>query len=250
MFLNKEWGPRIEIKVIWIILLLVSVAAMLGGCAWVQGWFNKAPVAVISATPTSGEAPLEVFLDASKSYDPDGDEITYKWAFDDGNKAEGETVQHGFGSSGSYILRLLVTDRKGNSATSSVIISVSQPHSEITQEQSFERQDGIDYETGTGLKVSVPPASADGTLNLIVTENPVPQQPEGEFIELQSVYSITLAQESSPQAIVAADASHDSSLVTLTFDIPLSVDPRSEAVVEWTSDGWVLADNESGPPGG
>jgi len=247
MLLKREGRPGPGIKVVGSILLLVTIAAMLGGCAWL---FNKPPVAECSATPTSGEAPLEVTFDASESYDPDGDEISYEWDFGDGNVAEGETVQHGFGSPGSYTVRLLVTDSRGKFDKSSKFISVSQPPDETTEEQTFHAQDGIEYDSGAGLEVSIPPDPSGGQRRLVVTENPTPQQPEGDFIELQSVYSITLAQGSSPQEIVSKNVFQDSSLVKLTFDIPSGVDPGSAMIVEWTDDGWTLAENETGLPGG
>jgi len=49
---------------------------------------NESPVAIISATPTSGVLPLEVQFDASGS--SDDKEITdYLWDFGDGNTAKG-----------------------------------------------------------------------------------------------------------------------------------------------------------------
>ena len=52
---------------------------------------NRAPVAVASATPTSGAAPLSVQLNGSASTDPDGDALTYSWDID-GNGTFGDAT--------------------------------------------------------------------------------------------------------------------------------------------------------------
>jgi PKD repeat protein len=252
MLLKREGRSRPGIKVVGSILLLVTILAMLGGCAWIQGWLNpnQAPVAVISTNPTSGEAPLEVTFDASESYDPDGDEISYEWDFDDGNITEGETVQHGFGSPGSYTVRLRVTDSKENSGTSSAIISVSQPPDESTEEQTFDAQAGTEYDSGTGLKVSVPPDPSGGQKKLVVTENPTPQQPVSEGITLLSAYDVAIIPEASPQRQGVTHASEPASSVELAFEVPPGEDSKSMMILEWTGSGWTLAENESGLPGG
>jgi len=44
---------------------------------------NTPPVAVFSANPELGEAPLSVLFDAGASSDPDGSIVSYAWGFDD-----------------------------------------------------------------------------------------------------------------------------------------------------------------------
>ncbi len=48
---------------------------------------NQNPLAVISAAPTSGTAPLAVTFNGSGSSDPDGDDLSYAWDFGDGAQA-------------------------------------------------------------------------------------------------------------------------------------------------------------------
>ncbi|WP_075341627.1 glycosyl hydrolase family 8 [Tenacibaculum agarivorans] len=71
---------------------------------------NKAPTAVFTSDVIAGTAPLEVNFDASNSFDPDGDTLTYTWNFDDGNSGTGKTVSHTFLQSGSYTVTLTVDD--------------------------------------------------------------------------------------------------------------------------------------------
>ncbi len=64
-------------------VLLILLAFALSSCGFLQGLFNKPPVAVIEASPTNGFAPLEVTFDGSGSYDPDGRVVAFYWDFGD-----------------------------------------------------------------------------------------------------------------------------------------------------------------------
>ncbi len=68
------------------------------------------PTAVISATPTSGEAPLPVSFDGTGSSDPNADNLTYSWDFGDGNTATGVTASNTYTSVGVYTASLTVSD--------------------------------------------------------------------------------------------------------------------------------------------
>jgi len=56
---------------------------------------------------------LEVYFNASNSYDPDGTIISYSWNFKDGSTGNGQTISHTFASVGSYNVELTVIDNKG-----------------------------------------------------------------------------------------------------------------------------------------
>jgi len=86
---------------------------------------NQPPVAVATADPTSGPAPLTVAFDGSGSSDPDGDPITYAWDLDgDGLYDDSTAIQPTFTytESGSYTARLRVTDSDGASSLSDPIV--------------------------------------------------------------------------------------------------------------------------------
>mgnify|MGYP000243992005 CR=1 FL=1 len=86
---------------------------------------NKDPNSGFTASPTSGEAPLEVSFDASKSEDPDGTIASYSWDFGDGDTGTGETITHTYADVGDYTAELTVTDDDGAADKSTQSISVS-----------------------------------------------------------------------------------------------------------------------------
>ena len=86
---------------------------------------NSAPTARLSAAPTSGPAPLTVDFDGSASSDPDGDALTFVWAFGDGVTAttSSPTTSHTY-AAGTYTATLTVRDARGaSSAPAGVTVS-------------------------------------------------------------------------------------------------------------------------------
>ena len=94
---------------------------------------NHPPTAVISASPTSGTAPLTVAYDASGSNDLDpGDVLSYAWDLDgDGQFDDSNAVAptHTYTVAGLVTARLRVADPQGASDTESVTINVGGPNS-------------------------------------------------------------------------------------------------------------------------
>jgi cytochrome c len=83
---------------------------------------NNAPTAVLSATPTSGNAPLTVNFSGSGSYDPDaGDSVaSYTFDFGDGSAVVTQaapTISHIYNTANSYIAYLRVADSHGLAST-------------------------------------------------------------------------------------------------------------------------------------
>lgn len=83
---------------------------------------NKRPVAKISTSLSSGNAPLNVQFSAEGSNDPDGDPITYHWDFDDGTTATGLEVSHVFTEARTYIVTLSVRDDKDAAGTTTTTV--------------------------------------------------------------------------------------------------------------------------------
>jgi PKD repeat protein len=86
---------------------------------------NKAPVAAVTATPTTGTAPLTVSFSGTGSTDTDGSITAYEWTFGDGSTATGATTNHLYSTAGTYTAQLRVVDNLGLSAIKTVPITVN-----------------------------------------------------------------------------------------------------------------------------
>jgi len=80
---------------------------------------NSSPVAVAGADQEAfvGGAHDAVLFDGTKSFDADGDPLTYLWDFGDGNTKSGAQVFHGFQKPGQYRVRLKVKDGRGTACS-------------------------------------------------------------------------------------------------------------------------------------
>jgi len=90
------------------------------------GGSNQAPVAVATANPESGEAPLTVQFNSDGSYDPDGTIAAYAWDFGDGNTTNEANPSHTYADAGTYNALLTVTDDKDATGSVTVTIDVTQ----------------------------------------------------------------------------------------------------------------------------
>lgn len=88
---------------------------------------NRAPRAVALLSCRSGPAPLYVRMDASGSYDPDGNVVRYLWRCGDGAVLEGISAQHVFDSPvipARFQVILEVIDSGGASDTATATVEV------------------------------------------------------------------------------------------------------------------------------
>jgi PKD repeat protein len=83
---------------------------------------NIAPTPVIAATPLTGPAPLTVNVNGAGSADLDGSIVNYAWTFGNGETATGPLAQVTYTTSGSYTVRLTVTDNRGTSRNTTVTV--------------------------------------------------------------------------------------------------------------------------------
>ncbi len=97
--------------------LIVVAVMFLGGCIFHPS--NNPPTAAFTAVPNQGYTPLSVSFDASSSFDPDGDALTFSWDFGDGTNGAGKIAEHTYSTSGTYTVTLRVVDAHGEEATAS-----------------------------------------------------------------------------------------------------------------------------------
>ena len=87
---------------------------------------NGAPSVEAAADPDGGQAPLTVRFSAAGS-DPDGDSLTYRWEFGDGQRSFRQNPTHVYLTPGTYAAKVTVTDGNGGSATATVQVVVANP---------------------------------------------------------------------------------------------------------------------------
>ncbi len=124
---------------------------------------GRAPVAQAKASTTSGGAPLTVAFSSAGTSDPDGDALTYAWAFGDGATSTAADPSHTYTADGRYTATLEVTDATGKSATACVQITVGNTAPTVRLDTPA---DGRIYDFGSAIpfKVTVTDPE-DGTID-------------------------------------------------------------------------------------
>ncbi|TDB75510.1 ThuA domain-containing protein [Micromonospora sp. KC723] len=95
---------------------------------------DRAPIAVASGEPTSGQPPLAVRFSSTGSRDPDGGELTYAWTFGDGGTSDEASPTHTYTTAGKYTAQLTVTNPKGRTAVANVPVTVGNTAPTVTIE--------------------------------------------------------------------------------------------------------------------
>jgi alpha-mannosidase len=164
---------------------------------------NQAPVAVASATPSSGTAPFTVAFSSAGSSDPDGDPLAFSWAFGDGAVSTLSNPSHGYDVAGTYVALLTVSDGRGGQDTATVVITARPPGAtgfpSAPVVDDFNRADGglgATWLNSSGLAI------ASGELRLTTTGSVSPVWNGAVFGPEQEAY-LTLT------AITATSPEHD-----------------------------------------
>ena len=181
-----------SIAVLIILSLLLPLIAGAGGDHPVLRVFAPpiTPVAAFTYIVNS----LDVSVDGSASYDPDGTISSYAWTWGDGTNGTGVTAIHTYATAGDKTITLTVTDNSGRMNSTSKIVTVfvqKPPVAEFTYSSHFlvVSVDGFasydpdgtissytwawgDGTTGTGMTATHTYATAgDKTITLTVTDN-------------------------------------------------------------------------------
>jgi len=153
------------------------------------------PIASFTYTPTYPEVNQIVTFDASASYDPDGNIVSYTWDFGDSNitTTSNPIINHRYASYGDYPVRLTVTDNDGLTGQTETTIHVSQHpvasftftppdplvHELVTFDASSSTPDG-------GTIISYTWDFGDG--NVTITNNPIITHAYGTY----GTFTVTL----------------------------------------------------------
>ncbi len=96
---------------------------------------SRSPVAIASATPSSGPVPLTVDFSSEESFDPDvGEVLTYEWDFESDSTIDSNdpNPQFTYTTAGNYTAQLTITDEAGNQGITNVLITAGNTAPELT----------------------------------------------------------------------------------------------------------------------
>lgn len=128
--------------------------------------YTRAPLAVGTATPSGGRAPLTVAFSSAGSTDPDGGPLTYAWSFGDGSAGSAQpNPSYTYTATGIFTATLTVTDADGATAQVVVPVTVGDRPAGLVAGYSFDEASGNTVADVSGLNNT-------GTLNAGVSRDP------------------------------------------------------------------------------
>ncbi|MCF6376869.1 ThuA domain-containing protein [Nocardioides KLBMP 9356] len=137
---------------------------------------NQPPVVTVTASKTSGAAPLPVDFTSTVS-DPDNDvPVTYAWTFGDGGTATTANPSHTFAAPGKYTVSLTVTDARGAKATRTTQVTVTSANTCFNGRSDDFVGNALDTTRwDKSVRVNQSLTVADGSLNIPLTNSDIYQ---------------------------------------------------------------------------
>lgn len=222
---------------------------------------NNAPLAILAATPDTGEPGLTVSFDASASSDPDGHPLSHTWDFGDGSApvSGGFTINHTYTTQGTYFASVTVEDGHGGVGGASQRIEVGNqaPTAEFSHSSTFgipsvlvsfdasgssdPERDSLSYtwdfgDGGSGSGQSATHSfTAYGEYRVVLTVN------DGQGNE-RSISRTLHIQNLPPRPIFTFSPNSGNAPITVSFDASPSNDPEGQSI----SYTWDFGDGTTG----
>ena len=117
--------------------------------------------------PYSGQVGQPVAFDGSRSMDPDGTIVSYRWFFGDNTEGTGPTPTHTYTAAGTYTVTLTVTDNDGLRDTAVTTVTITDPAPPPPAPMPPVADPGGPYTGTTGMPVQMDgsaSADPDGTI--------------------------------------------------------------------------------------
>jgi len=97
---------------------------------------NLKPIIKLTPDTIYGTSPFTVNFDASESYDPEGDDLSFEWNFDDGTTGAGSQISHTFTSDNNTIKKfevsVTVSDSEGAQSIKKALVSLNNTPPEVS----------------------------------------------------------------------------------------------------------------------
>jgi len=239
--------------------------------------FNQAPTATLVVPQPSVKLGQPHLLDASGSFDPDGEVVMYEWDFNDDESIDLNTgidphAEYIYPEPGVYVPRVWVTDNSGASVVASAEVEVREnirPHAELVATPDFGNPpfvvnfdaSGSSDEDGTIVSYEWD-WDGDGIFDASTDNDPHwswEYEVSGEFLAAVKVTddsggsdtgTVLCSSNSGPIAVVAPDPVSGPAPLDVAFDGSGSYDSDGSIVEHWwdVRDDGVYEAHDGGPP--
>jgi len=111
-------------KLVCLVATLCVVAVSISGCLKLQ---LTGPQAIFTASESEHVIPFTASFDATLTYNPNGEVVSYLWTFGDGGSDTGPVVDHVYLQNGAYEVTLTIFDAEGKMDSTSMSVKALNP---------------------------------------------------------------------------------------------------------------------------